>query len=390
MMMPTASVGLLDLDDLEPPRERGVLLEVLLVLGPGRRGDRAQLAAREGGLQEVRRVVLSCLPAGADHRVRLVDEEDDRLGRGLHLLDDRLQAVLELALDSGSGLKEPEVEGPHGDVLQRAGNVSLGDAEREPLDDGRLPDAGLAGEDGVVLAAAREDVDDLADLEVAAEDRVDVAGLRASRQVDGVLIQRLRPAGDARRTARRVAGRRFAERRGVAVFDRAGDDLVELFSERLDGDRRELLGDLARETGEFVLLEESEEDVRGADSGGAEIDRADEPGFFDELRKSGGESRRAAVPGLEPVERSHEVLREPGLVDLEPAQDPVKVRVRRFAQLDQQVLDVDVVVRPRQAESGSPFEGIPAGIVQSADKGFQIRAHGRFLPLLVLLDGLLS
>ena len=215
-------------------------------------------------------------------------------GERLDLLDHGLQAVLELALDSGAGLQEPEVERPHGDVLQRAGNVSLGDAQREPLDDGRLPDAGLSGEDRVVLAAAREDVDDLADLEVAAEDRVDVAGPRARRQVDGVLIQRLRPAGDARRAARRVAGRRFAERRGVAVLDRARDDLVELLSERLDGDRRELLGDLARETGEFLFLEEGEEDVRGADPGGAEIDRADEPGFLDELREAGRESRRAA------------------------------------------------------------------------------------------------
>ena len=72
---------LLDLDDLEAPRESGVLLEVLLVLGPGRRRDRAQLAAREGGLQEVRGVVLPGLAAGADHGVRLVDEDDDRLRR---------------------------------------------------------------------------------------------------------------------------------------------------------------------------------------------------------------------------------------------------------------------------------------------------------------------
>ena len=88
MMMPTVLGRLLDLDDLEAARESGVLLEVLLVLGPGRRRDRAQLAAREGGLEQVGGVVLPGLSAGADHRVRLVDEEDDRLRRGLHLLDD--------------------------------------------------------------------------------------------------------------------------------------------------------------------------------------------------------------------------------------------------------------------------------------------------------------
>ena len=71
-------VGLLDLDDLEPPRQRRVLLEVLLVLGPGGGGDGAQLAAGQGRLEQVGGVVLAGLAAGADHGVGLVDEEDDR------------------------------------------------------------------------------------------------------------------------------------------------------------------------------------------------------------------------------------------------------------------------------------------------------------------------
>ena len=101
---------LLDLDDLEAAGQGGVLLEVLLVLGPGRGGDRAQLAAGQGRLEQIGGVALPGLPAGADHRVRLVDEEDDRLRRGLHLVDHRLQAVLELALDAGPGLQQAEVE----------------------------------------------------------------------------------------------------------------------------------------------------------------------------------------------------------------------------------------------------------------------------------------
>ena len=71
-------VGLLDLDDLEPARQGGVLLEVLLVLGPGGGGDRAQLAAGQGRLEQVGGVALAGLAAGADHGVGLVDEEDDR------------------------------------------------------------------------------------------------------------------------------------------------------------------------------------------------------------------------------------------------------------------------------------------------------------------------
>ena len=69
---------LLDLDELEAAGEGGVLLEVLLVLGPGGGGDGPQLAAGEGGLEQVGGVALPGRAAGADQGVRLVDEGDDR------------------------------------------------------------------------------------------------------------------------------------------------------------------------------------------------------------------------------------------------------------------------------------------------------------------------
>ena len=50
---------LLDFHELEAARERGILLEVLLVLRPGRRRERAQLAARERRLEQVRGIVLT-------------------------------------------------------------------------------------------------------------------------------------------------------------------------------------------------------------------------------------------------------------------------------------------------------------------------------------------
>ncbi len=67
--------------------------------------DRAQLAARERGLEQVGGVAGAGSAARADQRVRLVDEQDDRLGRGLHLVDHRAQAVLELALHARAGLR---------------------------------------------------------------------------------------------------------------------------------------------------------------------------------------------------------------------------------------------------------------------------------------------
>ena len=52
--------------------------------------------------------------------------------------------------------------------LSAGGTSPAGDAQREALDHGGLAHPGLAGEDGVVLAPAHQDVDDLPDLLVAA------------------------------------------------------------------------------------------------------------------------------------------------------------------------------------------------------------------------------
>ena len=68
---------LADEDRLEAALERGVLLDVLAVLVERGRADRAQLAAREHRLEQVRRVDGALGRAGADDRVQLVDEEDD-------------------------------------------------------------------------------------------------------------------------------------------------------------------------------------------------------------------------------------------------------------------------------------------------------------------------
>ena len=110
-------VRLLDLHHLEAAGEGRVLLDILLVLRPGGRRDGAELAARERGLQQVGGVAGARGAAGADQRVRLVDEEDDRRLGGLHLLDHRPQPLLELALHARARLHQPDVEHPQAHVL---------------------------------------------------------------------------------------------------------------------------------------------------------------------------------------------------------------------------------------------------------------------------------
>ena len=154
------------------------------------------------------------------------------------------------------------------------GTSPCGDAEGEALDDGGLADAGLAGEDRVVLPAAHQDVDDLADLGVAADDRVDLAGAGALGEVGGVFARgptrrRGRGAARARRRARAAAA--------GAAFDRAGEDVVEARAERVGVDLVELGADLGDEAFEDGDPEGAEEDVGGADGLVAELQRAVAP-----------------------------------------------------------------------------------------------------------------
>jgi len=131
-----------------------VLLDVLPVLVERRRANRVQLAAGQHRLQHVGGVDGALGRARADHGVQLVDEQDDLAGGLDDLLQHRLEALLELAPVLRAGHERPHVERDDALVLQALGHVTPDDALREPLDDGRLADAGLADEDRVVLRAA--------------------------------------------------------------------------------------------------------------------------------------------------------------------------------------------------------------------------------------------
>ena len=179
-------VGRGDRDRLEAPEERAVLLDVLPVLLERRRADARDLAAREGGLQDVRGVERALRRAGADQGVDLVDEDDEVLVL-LELLEDSLEALLELAAVLRARDDEREVEGQDLPLREEERDAALDDPLREPLDDRRLADAGLAEEDRVVLRPPREDLDDPLDLVVAADERVECALLGERRQVARVL-----------------------------------------------------------------------------------------------------------------------------------------------------------------------------------------------------------
>ena len=132
-----------DLHGLEPALERGVLLDRLVVFLESRRADALELSARERGLEDVRRVHRAFCSARADHRVDLVEEENDVTG-ALRLVDELLEALLELSAVLRSGDHSRHVNRDDALRLHLLRNLPAVDRLREPLDDSGLADARLA------------------------------------------------------------------------------------------------------------------------------------------------------------------------------------------------------------------------------------------------------
>jgi hypothetical protein len=104
--------------------------------GRGRRGGDggAQAAQRQHRQRRAGRVAQLSLDARA---------RPSHIARRPHLLDDGLQAVLELSAVLCARDERPHVERHEDAALQRGGHVAGDDALREALGDGGLADAGL-------------------------------------------------------------------------------------------------------------------------------------------------------------------------------------------------------------------------------------------------------
>ena len=162
-------------DRLEPPGQRGVLLDVLAVLIQRGRADDVQLAAGQRGLEHVARV-HPALAAGprADQGVQLVDEDDQLVTVLADLVDDPLHPLLEVAAVAGAGHHAGQFELDHPLAGQCLRHVVVHDALRDALDDGGLAHPGLTDQHRVVLAPAGQHLDGLLDLAVPADHRVDL------------------------------------------------------------------------------------------------------------------------------------------------------------------------------------------------------------------------
>ena len=203
--------------------------------------------------------------------------------------------------------------------LRPSGHVAADDPLGEALDDRGLADAGLADEDRVVLGPARQDLDDAADLVVAADDRVELAGARLGRQVAAVLLEGGVGALGVRRgdpLAAADALERLQD--GLAAGGVALEQRLALAADLGDAEQQVL--------GRDVLVAEAPGLGLGAldDAPGARVER----------------QRAALDPGASGEDRG-QLAAERGQVDAEPAERLGRDAVIRLDERGQDVLGVE-------------------------------------------------
>ena len=186
--------GLAHQDGVEAPLQGLVGLDEAVVLVQGVGTDDLKAALGQGGLEQAGGVqAAGTRPAAdADHGVQLIDEEDDAALGGDDRVAHRLEALLELAAHLGPGDEVAHVQGQQAFVEQGIGHFGVGDALGQALDDHRLAHPGLADQGRVVLLAPRQGLDDLGDLLLAANDRVQGMLARQFGEVAGVALQGVR------------------------------------------------------------------------------------------------------------------------------------------------------------------------------------------------------
>ena len=147
---------LADVDLLEAALQGWVLLDVLAVLVQGGRTDQAQLTAGEQRLDHVAGIHRGVATgASTDDGVQLVDEGDDLAVGFLDLVEDGLEALLELAAVLRAREHRAQVQGNQLLTLQGLGDVAGDDAAGQSLDDRGLTHARFTDEHGIVFRAPR-------------------------------------------------------------------------------------------------------------------------------------------------------------------------------------------------------------------------------------------
>ena len=302
------------------------------------------------------------------------------MGALTHLVDHALEAVLELALDRCPRLQQPHVQHMDGHPLQRRRHIAFGNAQCQAFDHGGLADAGLTREDRVVLAAAHQDVDGLADFQVTPNHGIDLAIPGTLREVGRELVERRGLACAALPWLR--LDRRGGARHGARVslrlqaLGRAGGQLGQLVLDLVELEVRELTGRPVRHLAERRLGQQRQQQVAAADARRVRRQRCDQPGVLQPVRQVRRKDRRARVARAKAAQLRLDVALQRQQVHAVAPGQHRDVAVCGLQQGQQQVLDIHLVVTAGHAQAGGTLGGTSGLVVELGDEGLEVLAHG--------------
>ena len=150
-----------------------------------------QFAAGQHRLEQIASVHSAVGLARAHDGVQLIDEEDNLAFGLFDLVQHALQALLELAAVLCARDQRTHVQAEYGAVLQVLRHIPLDDTLGQALSNGGFTDTAFTDQYRVVLALTAQDADDVADLGVTADYRVQLVGLGHLHQILAVFLQRI-------------------------------------------------------------------------------------------------------------------------------------------------------------------------------------------------------
>ena len=183
--------GLADQHLLESPLQRSVLLDVLAVFVQRGSADAVQLAASEGRFQHVAGVHRTIRFSCTYHRMKFINKNNRLTFILRNVFEHCFESLFKFAAVLGTGQQRCHVQHQYTLVFERFGHFAVDDALRQSFDDGGFADTRLANQHRVVLAAPLQDLNDAADLVVAADHRVELALARPVGEVEAVFHQGL-------------------------------------------------------------------------------------------------------------------------------------------------------------------------------------------------------
>ena len=182
-------IGLLDQYLLKAPLQRRILLDVLPIFIEGRGAHAMQFSPGQCGLEHIARVHGALRLAGAHHGVQFVHKQNDAALFLRQGFEHRLQPLFKVAPKFRSGQQCTQIQSQYALVLKALWHLTVHNALRQTLNDGRLAHAGLADQYGVIFGSSLQHLNRATNFIVAADNRIQLPGGCALRQINGVFLQ---------------------------------------------------------------------------------------------------------------------------------------------------------------------------------------------------------